>query len=168
MFKKHEQEIKRTEKTGLNQAWKMLQKAEKENFFKEKTLEKKLIDQKQELIKEERKKKYLLLKRLNMIEKTIRKTQEKAATQAQILNHRNSSRTGFKNQIKTQKMYFDLFNGIIGKKKSAKKVVKVKGNAEIVANYVKFQLYSKMSDKGTQIILVYFSISEVKCKTYFD
>ena len=71
---------------------------------------KKLADQRSQLLCEENSRRMLLLKKLSMIRQNIVKAQEQASSQAKLLHKQNQQRIGFKTQIKTQKMYFDLFN----------------------------------------------------------
>ena len=94
--------------TGAN---KLLRTTEKENAQKSNFLCKKLEDQRKQLICEENARRFLLIKRLNMLRQNIVKAQEKASSQARLLHEYNLQKVGFKNQIKTQKMYFDLFEG---------------------------------------------------------
>jgi hypothetical protein len=91
---------------GANQ---LLKTTQKHNVQKNNFLSKKLNDQRKQLICEEQSRKNLLLKKLNMIRQNIIKAQQKASSQARIAFKHNMQKIGFKNQIKTQKMYFDLF-----------------------------------------------------------
>ena len=88
----------------------MMGKAQKENLGQTRFLDEKLKDQRSRLICEEKKKKNLLLKRLNMIKQNIRKEQEKASSQARLISKFNEQKIKVKAQNKTQKMYYQLFN----------------------------------------------------------
>ena len=156
IFRKHEEELKRMDKKGLDEAWKLMQKAEKENSIRTGQLKKKMKDEKQQLLAQENQKQNLLQKKLNMIEKNIRKTQEMAATQAHILNLRNQQQTGFKTQIKTQKMYFELFNkkNSRSRKNQSHKPTRIKNDTTIVGDYLKYQIANQKTFKSKKKLLL--------------
>jgi hypothetical protein len=122
---------------GANQLLKTTQKlnTQKNNF-----LSKKLSDQRKQLICEEKSQKNLLLKRLNMIRQNIIQAQEKASSQAKILFKHNMQKIGFKNQIKTQKMYFDLFES--KNLKTNKKKFKFSSDTQNITQFINSQIRS--------------------------
>jgi hypothetical protein len=90
-------------------AFQLMHTTNKENGQLSNFLTRKLDDQRDQLVCKEISKRNMLIRKLNMIRQNIIKAQEKASCQAKILHEYNLQKIGCKNQIKTQKMYFDIF-----------------------------------------------------------
>lgn len=128
------------EKRGLNIAWQMMKKAEKENDKRQTHLSKKMWDEKQEMLRKEFQRRQLMLKKFNMVERKIRKIQEKAATQAAILHKKNERQIDVKCKIAEQKMYFQLFHP---SNDTIPKNISIGTQIGTVQNYLYYQLNLK-------------------------
>lgn len=138
------------EKRALNIAWQMMKKAEKENDKRQTHLAKKMWDEKQEMLRKEFERRQLMLKKFNMVERKIKKIQEKAATQAAILHKKNERQVEVKCKIAEQKMYFQLFHP---SNDTASKTLSVGTQIGVVQNYLSYQLNLK---HGITLTLLWF------------
>lgn len=141
MYKKYYEESSKMNKEVMKGALQMMHTTNKENTRLTNFLSKKLNDQKDQLICKEVSRRNMIIRKLNMIRQNIKKAQEKASGQAKILHENNLQRIGCKSQIKTQKMYFDLFK-VKTKKEKPKNNKSFASGRQNLLNFIQSQLKS--------------------------